>query len=441
MRLDPAPGATLAAPTSSTAPPLPRPPAAPRSVNAEIRGVREELNAARDEQVARVVALVDAMPDRGAADALVAPLRGRLAVLRPGRPFNFTRLLFTPIDPVIVPPMAWRRGDATVPRHTLNALAAIVRSGMGDRACSIDEALARRTGPSLGDGANAIRELGHLVWPEAATILARAGVPDGWLQQTSLSDADFLLLALTASGLLGLALDRQVLAGQIQDQGVPEPRTLSRVVTNSLSGQPDMAAMAVGLLLVDTPRPDLMLQAVDAHAAVLGQAASAPTERAVDFAMQHAQALITAPSDLPRGLQALREGMLLIKALEARSWQGGDRRAQIRQLRMATSESCRDSFVRTINAQLLAPLRALSAMPGDIQVLRLERVARDLRDLELVGRRLGNSPVYATDLQGAAACVRATTLLTLADRVRLVELLAGTDVAMGLLRETDRAAG
>ena len=417
-----------------------RPQALSRGVNAELRGVREELNAARDEQVARVVALVDSMLDRGAADALVAPLRARLAVLRPGRPFNFTRLLFTPINPIIVPPASWRRGDGTVPRHTLQAFSEIVRNAMGARARALDDALVRRTGPTLGDGEKVVEELGSLVWPEAAQILATASVSEGWVQRTSLSDADFASLAQTVSSLLGSALDRQALAGQIEADGVPEPRLLSRVIAGSLSELAGAAALAVGLLIVETARPDLMVQAVDAHVAVLGQAAGIPAERAIDFAMQHAQAQIAAPSDLARGLQSLREGMLLIQALETRTWQGGDRRARIQLLRGTAVESCRDSFVRTLDTQMLAPLKAMLATPGDMQILQLERTARDLRDLEAIGRRLGPSPLYLADLQRAATSVKAATLLTLADRVRLVELLAGTDLAMALLLDADRKA-
>ena len=260
------------------------------------------------------------------------------------------------------------------------------------------------------------------------------------MQRTSLSDADFASLAQTVSSLLGSALDRQALAGQIDTDGVPEPRLLSRVIAGSLSELAGAAALAVGLLIVETARPDLMVQAVDAHVAVLGQAAGIPAERAIDFAMQHAQAQIAAPSDLARGLQSLREGMLLIQALETRTWQGGDRRARIQLLRGTAVESCRDSFVRTLDTQMLAPLKAMLATPGDMQILQLERTARDLRDLEAIGRRLGPSPLYLADLQRAATSVKAATLLTLADRVRLVELLAGTDLAMALLLDADRKA-
>jgi hypothetical protein len=53
--------------------------------------IQTSLAHAADAQIARVVAMVDAMPERGSADALIAPLRPRLAALRPTRPLSFTR--------------------------------------------------------------------------------------------------------------------------------------------------------------------------------------------------------------------------------------------------------------------------------------------------------------------------------------------------------------
>ena len=65
------------------------------------------------EQIRRIVAMVDGLADRGGLDALLAPLRPRLAVLHPARKPSLRRLLFVPIEPLIVPPgncsvVSWR---------------------------------------------------------------------------------------------------------------------------------------------------------------------------------------------------------------------------------------------------------------------------------------------------------------------------------------------
>src|SRR5918993_3946884 len=85
----------------------------------------QAVTRADDVALGRVVALLDGLKDRGEADELLARARHRLQGLRPPRPLAFTRLLFVPLDGVIVPPSKWRRGEGQVPRSALPALAAI----------------------------------------------------------------------------------------------------------------------------------------------------------------------------------------------------------------------------------------------------------------------------------------------------------------------------
>ena len=56
--------------------------------------MQANLTDASDAQIEQIVALVDSLPQRGVADDLIAPLRRRLARLRPHRPMSFMRLLF-----------------------------------------------------------------------------------------------------------------------------------------------------------------------------------------------------------------------------------------------------------------------------------------------------------------------------------------------------------
>ena len=88
-----------------------------------LRELQHSLATAQDGQIERVVAMVDALPQRGAADRLIAPIRPRLAQLRPARPLRFCRLLFLPLDPLVVPPTKWRRASLTLPRTVLEPLA------------------------------------------------------------------------------------------------------------------------------------------------------------------------------------------------------------------------------------------------------------------------------------------------------------------------------
>ena len=51
----------------------------------------------------RVVGLIDTLDRRGAVDDLLAPIRDRLALLRPARPLTLGRILILPFEDVLVP--------------------------------------------------------------------------------------------------------------------------------------------------------------------------------------------------------------------------------------------------------------------------------------------------------------------------------------------------
>ena len=135
----------------------------------QVRAIQHDLLSARDQQILRVVDMVDKMPLRGEADHFIAPLRQRLAILRPARRLNFTRLLFQPLDSVIVAPSAWRRDTLNVPRSALPPLAALVRSHMRDEAAALDHALEDLT----TDHEAEIVEIGPRLWAAAAALLPR----------------------------------------------------------------------------------------------------------------------------------------------------------------------------------------------------------------------------------------------------------------------------
>jgi hypothetical protein len=84
-----------------------------------------------------VLALIDDLSERGEADALIAPLRGRLAGLRPRRKLGLTRLLFTPLNPIIVDAANWSAAALSIPRTALAPLGGQVRQGLGPAAATI----------------------------------------------------------------------------------------------------------------------------------------------------------------------------------------------------------------------------------------------------------------------------------------------------------------
>jgi hypothetical protein len=81
-----------------------------------LRNIQRELIVAQDDQITSVLAIVDNLAVRGEADNLIAPLRGRLAKLRPRRKLSMSRLLFMPLAPLFVAGPSWSAGSPSIPR-------------------------------------------------------------------------------------------------------------------------------------------------------------------------------------------------------------------------------------------------------------------------------------------------------------------------------------
>ena len=90
----------------------------------ELRQLGQAAAVADDAAVARLVAMLDRLPDRGEADRVLDPVRPRLRALGLKRPLGLPRLLFLPLDGAILPPSRWSRGAPAVPRSALPMLAA-----------------------------------------------------------------------------------------------------------------------------------------------------------------------------------------------------------------------------------------------------------------------------------------------------------------------------
>lgn len=164
---------------SSSAPPLAAPPVA----GALASEIRVALSNASDDQLRRVVGVLDSLVTRGEADRLLAGLRDRIRALHPDRPMRFGRLLVLPLEAALVNTAEWMKEPAGIPRAALNPLIETVRRVMGPEAEVIEMAtLGRR----LQD-AEAVRSLGRRLWSRAASASLPV-LPDGW-EEAGLSGA------------------------------------------------------------------------------------------------------------------------------------------------------------------------------------------------------------------------------------------------------------
>ncbi len=216
----------------------------------DIRALGRRLAEAPDTEVTRAVAVVDQMPQRGGADQLIEPLRARLAALRPPRPLRFTRLLFMPLQPLIVPPPLWQPHLSTIPRSVLPALAATVRAGLGAEAAAID-ALALLPGSGRTE---AVLHAGDQLWPHAAALLSQAPSPVGW-EETGLNLTIYTSLARRIGAVLTQEPVLRELVAEV-DAGLATPRlALVQAMLNDVgAGCPEALPMLVSLLLAKLPQ-------------------------------------------------------------------------------------------------------------------------------------------------------------------------------------------
>ena len=390
--------------------------------------LQANVTGASDAQIAQIVALVDSLPQRGIADDLIAPLRRRLARLRPHRPMSFMRLLFTPLDPLIVPAPIWRRGSLSVPRTALAPIVAAVRGHLNPEAAQTDTE--GRQGPL---SPQRMAELAVAIWPRAAMALDSIPVPSDWIEATGLPENDYHAIAATVSAVLAVAveIETQVLTG-----GVPQEDAIRTIMGRTAPrGGPAVSAVVV-VLLARLSAPGVIIAAGT-------EAAGSNPSKAVDHAIEHtldrlqmaldADQAIAGP--LAQATQDCNHIADLLEYLDIGAATRPERQRRVERLRRATDLMCRERFETALRDEFTVSLERLPRDPADDAIEALEAEARGLRQLALSGRRLSHPDHYDALLQGCLQPIRqAAGKLRVADQVRLAEILLGAREAMTLLQ-------
>jgi len=400
----------------------------------DLRVLSRNLATARDEQIMRVVAMVDGLDRRGAADGIIAPLRARLAELHPTRPLRFSRLLFLPLDPLIVPAARWRPGSATVPRTALAPLAAAVEGALGPAGGAIAAAIA---GHSSVDKAS-IAEAGEILWPRAGAILAAAPALAGW-PATGLPTASAPVIANAVGAVLLAAVPLRGLVAGAEIGVVLEPEPVQAILAEVATSGSEALAMAVAVLLAWLPEAAELLPR---GASVLGPDGTALMRLAVGQAAEvlldrleargGSEAVVANRLDISGA--AVRRITTLLDALDAAG--PPERRRRLAAIRGRLEQDCRSRFARGIETGVAGALQSMGRSPTPKGLAGVEETARGLRQLEGAARRLGGGAFYDTLLRDTAAAVWASPVdgpLGVADKVRLVEILSGSDEADALL--------
>jgi hypothetical protein len=398
------------------------------SLDALSRAVSE----AADPQVMRIVAAVDALAQRGPADALIEPLRQRLTALRPPRPLRFGRLLFQPLDMVIVPAQRWRADQPAIPRSALMPLTKAVRQAMGADTETFD---AQVFGHTTADTA-LISRLGRSLWPAAASILADMKLPKTW-RSTRLDERHFRPLADLIAVLLAEAVAIDTLHAEAATGMLPPRQEAIAATLNRVACLNDHALpMLIAILLDRLPEAcDLLPRTSRGSAAVAIRAAMEPAAELLLLQFDQDDSIDTriAIGSLADAGAAAGRMITLLKHLESGSG-GAQRRDRIRADLQHLDAACQARFTAGVQDELLTRLQAPLTADADMQAL--EAVARGLRVLETEARGIGGGATYDRLLQQAARAVRDETMqqrLSPADRTRLIEILSGPDAALAML--------
>jgi hypothetical protein len=386
-----------------------------------LREARRNITTADDGQILRILRMVDALEDRGSADDLIAPVRLRLASLGLPRPLRLKRLLFVPADRLITNARAYDPDETLLPRAALAPFSLLISAKLGEEAVRIDQALRGATSADLP----IIERYGGELWPRAAACLRDAEAPPAW-PQSGLPTSCFVPLAAGLAAVLrGAALLR---ASEADDHHL-------LTLLQGEAATPQGFAMLLAACLLQFPEAEAPRRAIS-WARKTGPALLNAVNRALATAMGR-----LTPNDKigaavsAQAANALQRDIALLDALE--NDPGAARQAAT--LRGELRKHCAQRLDATAAQNITAPLAQLAAatppnepVPAS-QLAAIEDSARNLRAFETEARRLGSGDGLDKVLAGSALNVISNPALSLVERARLVEILAGPDAAMALL--------
>jgi hypothetical protein len=393
-----------------------------------------------DDRLKRVVMMVDGLPERGAVDELLEPLRPRLAALRPPRRPTLRRLLFNPMEPLLVPRESWQRGELSFPRHALPPLARLVFEAMGEDA----EVLRRRVDHVQPGDDTALLPIGAQLWPAAGAVLKKATMPSDW-SEAGMADADFPAIQHDMSTLLRHAVQSESLIRQARVTGHVAEASLVDLLENMVRD----GGAGFGLMsLLLTARLQQISVVMRATRRVAEMSDNARLATVADFVMDKGLISIQDKADevvrAERPVGAVADGLeLLFGQLaameESTPASRTDRRRRIDMMRRQIEHAARHRFGDTLQHELLDKLSVIET-GGKLTsqaVQELESKMRGLRRLGEAGSMFGDPKIYDEMLRSAVATVAALPEaggFTLVDRVRMVELMQDSDKAISLLQ-------
>lgn len=436
----------------------PAPPSAAVDLAADLEG-------ASDERLLRVIALIDAMPERGQVDRMLPSLRQRLARLRPRRPLTLRRLLVLPFEDLLEP--AGGTPQPSQRRISRDVLQPVFQIALDNLEPALRAELEAAAAERHADEPDAVMALGRRLWPSAARLIAarlRSGAAD-----LAGSPAEHRLAGQLAGAqaILAVAAELTPLLRELPPRPTPQPnaramRALAAVASAARAQGPEALLWTLELLLARAATTAWVVRL-----AAMPEAGVPPAERP-GVIQQLARCRLVHLSDAaarigrardepatPELLESLAALAADIESFDERWAKGPNERTMLRDTRDLASEAVAARVVESLGREIVSRVEILADrdLLPDAEVLRLERLAHAVRRLGQLGVRLGlaTGPEqlleeffegYRTRIlarvHGAGPAATPSGLL---EQVRLVEILFGPDAAMSLYRDAHAVAG
>ncbi|WP_144299714.1 hypothetical protein [Elioraea rosea] len=414
---------------------------------------------ARPEAIRAVVALIDRLPNRGDADALIAPMRPRLTMMRDlvRRPASLGRVLGHPVEDLLVSPDLWRRGSLSVPRSIMPIAISLAAEALP--IATRRELHDRISGATMDDAA-CVGAVGAVLWPAASARfaeLASGPLPAGLALPMREADLRGLLGALGETLRLAPDLAALLAANPRGSTAAWEhvEHGLRDAMSRAAALSPDCFAR-VGLILMRRFMATGPVVALLRDVAV--QSTSGGAERRLAAALDSflaelpeqlpdAAALALLPHQVQQHVIADAVATVDRATAEIGTWQA-ERRDNLREVQAHVTGVIRRRVPQCLASELLAPVARIQAEGldrngGPAGLEGLEAAARAVSAMAGSARRLAPSEELAIEIRRAVDTLAALAVsapqgapadrLGRTDLARLVEILAGPDQAERVL--------
>ena len=417
-------------------------------IESRLPALDRDMTGASDEQLLKIVGLIDTLDHRGKVDRLLAPVRGRLALLRPPRPISLGRVLILPFEDLLVADDEVWPGRRCFARGRLADLIEQVTAALPP--ATVARLRREGEGRSMMAG-ETVAEIGATLWPAAAEV-AQTGLADGNVDQVLRAQLG------TVAPLLALGPELVATIWRLPPRpmgplGRAESGRLTELVRRAAPRGESGLLPVLEVLLARAAAPTVVLEPL--RGADIGVPGRARDEALAQLVHRRIADMHEEARRLPQR-QGTGSGSAVLRlvadldALETRWPVSPADRTVLQEIRAAVAGFVGTGIDHSLREDILVRMDELAgpARLDDDGVERLEEAARHTRRLGIAGAKLGLAASadalldrFLPTFQAAIRDRRPAGAAGLIDQMRIVEILFGPEAALELYQELRGATG